>query len=247
LTSSQKTALVVLLVTWVFVVLAVLPLATLAAQAIAPAPPLHKVEAQKKAVDTQLNRQADLDMGKVYFKIVGEDHGFGDPDAFQKHRDVIEPAIAPILLDYVSKRRQKLSEIDREAERQEERQNEITHGLMAMSPAAAFASGVAELTGTGDAYYTAWWEAVHRQQSRLDSALFDDPIIIGFTHPMQHFGLGLNRREGPPLAQLPAFVPPRRDALAALARALPALGLLIGYTGVFIVASFAAFARYDVR
>jgi hypothetical protein len=247
LTSSQKTALVVLLVAWVFAVLAVSPLATLAAQAIAPASPLHKVEAQKKAIDAQLNHHADVEMGKIYFKIVGEEQGFGDPNAFRKHRDVIEPAIAPVLLDYVSKRRQKLSEIDRDAERQEERQNEITHALMALSPAAAFAAGVAELTGTGDAYYTAWLEAVRRQQSRLDSALFDDPIIIGFTHPTQNFGLGLNRREGSPLTQLPAFVPPRRDAPAALARALPSLGLLIVYTGVFIVGSFVAFARYDVR
>jgi ABC-type transport system involved in multi-copper enzyme maturation permease subunit len=33
----------------------------------------------------------------------------------------------------------------------------------------------------------------------------------------------------------------------ATARALPSLGLLVVYTGVFIVAAFVAFARYDIR
>jgi hypothetical protein len=64
---------------------------------------------------------------------------------------------------------------------------------------------------------------------------------------MRQMNLLVERHEPPPVTSLPSFVPPRRDAAAALMRALPALGLLIVYTGVFIVGSFVAFARYDVR
>ena len=51
------------------------------------------------------------------------------------------------------------------------------------------------------------------------------------------------------LLVLRALRPPEMFSVLVrgLARALPALGLLIVYTGIFIVGSFLAFGRYDVR
>lgn len=54
-------------------------------------------------------------------------------------------------------------------------------------------------------------------------------------------------RKPPSLVDLPAFVPPRRDVRATVARALPALGLLVLFTGLFIAGGSVAFARYDAR
>jgi hypothetical protein len=52
----------------------------------------------------------------------------------------------------------------------------------------------------------------------------------------------VNRRKPPSISDLPAFVPPRRDAAAAFARSVPNLVLLALYTVVFIGAGFFAFS-----
>ncbi len=75
--------------------------------------------------------------------------------------------------------------------------------------------------------------------------MFDAPPTITIRNKGARFTTDL--REPPSEANLPAFVPPRRDARAAVARALPALGLLTLYTGLFRVSGFVAFSRYDVR
>jgi len=245
LTTSQRTSLVVLLVIWVFAVLAVPPLATFVAQAVAPAPPAYAVEAQKAALAEQIHRDTAREMGEIYARIGGE-RAFSDPNVYDQNKQAIDQAVAPVMAASTNKRRRLVGEIDSEAERREERQKEISALLMGLSPAATFARGSADLAGTGDALYAAWLEGVRRQQSRLDSALFSDPLfltLLSASGDVMAFG----RRPTPTLALLPPFAPPRGDALTALARALPSLGLLIVYTGVFVVGSFIAFARYDVR
>jgi ABC-type transport system involved in multi-copper enzyme maturation permease subunit len=246
LTSSQRTSLVVLLVTWVIGVLAVPPLATFVAQAMAPAPPAYAIEAQKAALAEQLHRDTAREMGEIYARIGGE-RAFSDPNVYDQNKQAIDQAVAPVMATSINKRRRLVGEIDNDAERHEERQNEVSALLMGLSPAATFARGSADLAGTGDALYAAWLEGVRRQQSRLDSTLFGDPVFLTFVDQSGGAAMAFARRKPPILSQLPMFVPPQGDALTALARALPSLGLLIVYTGVFIVGSFVAFARYDVR
>jgi hypothetical protein len=245
LTSSQKTSLVVLLVAWVVAVLAVPPLATLIAQAASPVPPVRAVEFRKKQLDATLRDEADRAAGRAYRETTGLPEGWFDGSKYDANKDALDRRIAPIEVSYLSRRRRALGELDSDYGRRADRQNTLAHAMMAPSPAAAFASAAADLALTGDASAAAWREAVRRQQSRLDSTLFDDPPTV----VIRNAGASgwVDRRTPPPVAELPAFVPPRRDAQAALARALPALGLLIVYTGVFVVGSFVAFARYDVR
>lgn len=245
LVMSQKTSLVVLLVTWVVAVLAVAPLATLIAQAVSPVPPTQAVETQKRALDENFRREAELSMGVVYREITGLPENWADTRKYKEHKDTIDRRIAPIEVDYLNKRRRVVSELERDAERRAARQNEIARTIMALSPAAAFATAAADLAVTGDAYHVAWLEAVRRHQSRLDTALFGDPPTITIRNEGASFGADL--RNAPSVADLQSFVPPRRDAAAAMSRALPALGLLLLYSGLFIAAAFVAFIRYDVR
>jgi len=247
LTATQKTSLVLLLVAWVFAVLAMPPLATLAAQAISLAPPASSVENQKVALEEQLHRDYMEAMGERFWKITGWGPGYSNHEDFKKHKEEIKAALGPLVPEFVSKRRRILEELDRDAGRREEHQRAVAHSLLALSPAAAFTQAAADLAATGDAQYSAWLEAVRREQSLLNRALFDDPVYFEVVAPDKSVGMSFTRRDSPSLSQLPAFVPPRQDALAALARALPMMSLLVVYAGVFIVGGFIAFARYDVR
>lgn len=244
LATSQKTSLVVLLVIWVVAVLTVPPLSTLVAQAISPVPPGHAVQAKKRALDEDIRRQAERAMGDIFREVTGQDRMVGT-SLYLQHKEAIDRQIAPIVTNYVSKRRQLLGELERDAERRTTQQNEIARAIMALSPAAVFAGAAADLGGTGDTYAKAWLEAVRQYQSRLNAALFDDPPVVQMR--LRNMSMALERLQPPPLTRLPGSVSPRRNTTAAIERALPALGSLALYTGLFIVGGFVAFARYDVR
>lgn len=275
LTASQKTSLLVSLVVWAVAALALPPLAALVAQAVAPVTPPHAVSLKKRVLDDTLYREAARSMGLVFQELAGSGGGPVQPDGYERHKEEIDRRITPILLSYLNRRRQLVGEVDRDVERRAARQDDVARALMALSPSALFVRAAADLAATGDNQYRAWLEAVRRQQSRLQGALFEDPPLVMFEisemataagqreppagdveasverrgegPPAGQMNLLLERHRPPRLSSLPAFVPPRRDAAAALARALPAVGLLIFYSGIFIVGGFIAFARYDVR
>jgi len=272
LTASQKTSLVVLLVVWVLVGLALPPLAALVAQAVSPVTPSNTLAAKKRALDDALYREAARSMGQVYRQVAGAAPGLPGGD-YEAHKQEIDRRITPMLLDYLSKRRQVIGELDRELERRAARQKELAGALMALSPSAAFMRAAADLAATGDDQHTAWLDAVRRQQRNLESALFEDPPLVMFhlteiamsagaprlpaeeveanaeegKERRSEFMMLVERRKPPAVKHLPGFVPPRRDAAAVLVRTLPALALLVMYTGIFVVGGFVAFGRYDVR
>ncbi|HEY7547468.1 MAG TPA: ABC transporter permease subunit [Blastocatellia bacterium] len=245
LASSQKTSLVVLLVVWVVAVLAIPPIATMVAQAASPVPTSQSLETRKDALDSDIRRQAELEMGTVYREITGDPEDSVWTESYFKNKEAIDRRIVPIEVGYLNKRRQFLDEIDRDAERRAANQNRFARLLMAVSPAAAFAGAATDLAGTGDAQYAAWIESVHRYQDTLNAALFDDPPSVIIRNKGASFDAEI--RKLPSVADLPSFAPPRRDAAAALSRSLPAIGLLGLFTGVFIIGGFFAFSRYDVR
>ncbi len=245
LASSQKTSLVVLLVVWVVAVLAVPPIATMVAQAASPIPTSQALETRKDALDLDIRRQAELEMGAVYREVTGLAEGWADTDKYYANKEAIDRRIVPIETGYLSKRRQIIDQIDSDAERRAVNQNRFARLLMAISPAAAFAGAATDLAGTGDAQYAAWLESVRRHQDSLNAALFDDPPTVMIRNKGAAFDAQI--RKPLTVADLPSFAPPRRDAAAVLSRSLPAIGLLGLFTGVFIIGGFFAFSRYDVR
>lgn len=246
LMTSQKTSLVILLVVWVVAVLAVPPISTLVAQAVAPVPPSYVVERQKRALDEEIRNDAEIRMGGVYREVTGHPEGRVGGREFTDNQDAIARAVGPILIDYLNERRRLVGEIEEEMERRAEWQGVVARTIMAVSPAAAFANAATNAGGTGDADRLAWLAAVRQHQTRLNEALFEDPPYFRFQNGPATID-GQLRNPPPSIHDLPAFAPPRRDASAALGRALPGLGLLIFFTSFFVAASFIAFARYDVR
>ncbi|MBA4159068.1 MAG: ABC transporter permease subunit [Gemmatimonadetes bacterium] len=245
LATSQKTSLVVLLMVWVVAVLAIPPLSTLMAQAISPVPPAAAIQTRKQALEEDLRREAEVAMGDAYRDATGHPEGMVSGQAAGEHGEEIGERAAPAILSYVNERRRLVGEVERDTERRAARQGKVAYAIMAVSPAAAFARAAADLAGTGDAHHAAWLIAARAHQGRLDEALFEDPPTLRALNGGA--SITIERRDPPSLADLPAFAAPRRDAAAAVQRALPGLGLLVLFTAVFTSGAFVAFARYDVR
>lgn len=246
LAGSQKTALVVLLVTWVFMVLAVPPTSTLVAHAVAPTPPRYLLAAQKRALDKELRRETHLRMGDAYLRISGLRETIVSADIFRRHRGEMEGEFRSIMSGYLAERRRRLGTMDRRAERQERLQERVARALMMLSPAGAYAGAAASLAGTGDAQYEAWRESLSQHGTRLDRALFEDPPTLTL-QVTDCCSLQLDLEEPRSPAGLPAFPAPARDPMAGVARALPDLLVLLVYTALSVLGGFLVFRRYDVR
>ncbi len=244
-TTSQKSSLVILLVAWVVTVLAMTPLATIVAQAASPAPPRQALDAKKRAAEEDLRRARDAAISPIYREISGKPSGWMDTRAYREHKEAFDQLLAPILMGYYTKRRRFTRELDDDAERRRARQNSIASAIAACSPASAYAGAAAELAITGDANRRAWIDSIRLEQSRLEVQLFDDPPTIVLANGGAYGWI--DRRKPPRIWDLPQLTPPRGDPSAAFSRALPSLGLLALYTGIFIISAFAAFSRYDVR
>ncbi len=243
--TSQKTALVVLLVIWVCSALAVAPVSSLVARAIAPVPAAQTVEARKRALADDLEREGQEAVGHKYREITGQSEDAVSNAEYNKNKNFIESKIGPILLEYLNRRRRGLDELDLDAGRRINRQNSVAHAIMILSPATMLANAAADLAQTGDSERKSWYGAIQRHETALNRVLFEDPPTITFRS--RSGTVTTDRRLPPTINDLPAFVPPRSDAAAAINAALPSLALLGLYAGLFTLAAFYAFSRYDVR
>lgn len=244
LTRSQKTSIIVLLVIWVVLTLAASPVATFTAQAARPAPSRHIIETQKRTLDDNLRLETEKAMGAAYKEATGiaDRMSYGD---YLKNKEAVNRRINPIILSYVNKRRQLLTEVQQDADRKENRQNRIARSIMWLSPAATYSNVATDLSGTGDEIRAAWLAAAQRYLNRLGTVLFENPPVV--TIRVGGMSNTIEIRKLLSISELPAFAPPKNDVAATVQGALPSIMILLIYTVVFIIGGFAAFSRYDVR
>ena len=242
---TQKTALVVLLVSWVMLVLAVPPLAILTARAIAPVHSVHWYEAQKSSFKEDLRTEQENEIGRMVREVSGVAPGHMKSSSYTDNRATLDPKIEEIELAFRNRQRRFFSEVDQNFERASKRQSLVANAIMAISPAALFAQLATSLAGTGDSDRQTWIDALRRQQSRLDQFLFDDPPRLS----IRDEGGSMSMSRGTPrrLVDAPLFVPPARNLQALVNPILLPAALLAVFWGLFVFAGLAAFYRYDVR
>ncbi|MFB3903443.1 MAG: ABC transporter permease [Acidobacteriota bacterium] len=242
---TQKTALVVLLVSWVLLVLAVPPLAILAARAIAPVHSVHWYEAQKSSFKDDLRTEQESEIGRMLREATGTDPGHLKSSHYTENRARLDPKIEEIQRAFLNRQRRFFSELDQSFERASQRQSVVANAIMGVSPAALFAQLATSLAGTGDSDRRTWIDALRRQQGRLNQFLFDDPHRLS----MRDEGSTVSMSRGAPLllSDAPPFVPPTRNFGAAVSAVLLPAALLCVFWVSFVLAGLAAFYRYDVR
>ena len=242
---TQKTALVVLLVSWVMLVLAVPPLAILAARAIAPVHSVHWYEAQKSSFKEDLRAEQESELGRMVREVSGSEPGHMKSSSYTENRATLDPKIEELEQAYKYRQRRFFTEVDQSFERASKRQSLVANGIMAVSPAALFAQLATGLAGTGDSDRQNWIEALRRQQSRLDQFIFDDPHRLS----VRDGGSSMSMSRGAPIkmADAPPFQPPARNLETVGDPILLPAAFLCVFWGLFVVAGLAAFYRYDVR
>ncbi len=242
---TQKTALVVLLVSWVMLVLAVPPLAILAARAIAPVHSVHWYEAQKSTFKEDLRAEQESELGRMVREVSGSEPGHMKSSSYTENRATLDPKIEELERTFRNRQRRFFGEVDQSFERASERQSLVANAIMAVSPAALFAQLATGLASTGDFDRQTWMEALRRQQTRLDQFIFDDPHRLSFRDD----GSSMSMSRGAPLklSDAPPFLAPVRNLATMISPILLPATLLCVFWGLFVFAGLAAFYRYDVR
>ncbi len=245
LVTSQKTALVVVLVSWVFFTLALPPMASLLARALVPVPSVQTVEAQKRMTAEALQREAERARGAVYRELTGEPEGTVSAASLAAHEAALRARVAELQVQEWARCRRAIGEIQSDWERRQAAQDRVATALASCSPGALWARAAADLCDVGDSHRRDWEEAIRWHAGQLESALFENPPAVYLRNGGATVFLSL--RDGVPVRDLPAFSPPHRSAATSLEQALPSLGLLLGFLAALILAGYRAFSRYDVR
>lgn len=245
LVTSQKMALVVVLVSWVLLTLALPPMASLLARVVAPVPSLQTIEAQKRVTAEALQREAEQARGAVYRELTGQPEGTVSTASFAAHAEALRARVAELQAEAWARSRRTLGEIQSDWERRQAAQDRVATVLASCSPGALFARAAAELCDVGDGQRRGWEEATRWHAGQLESALFQSPPAVYLRNGGATMFLKL--RDGVLVTDLPAFSPPHQDVASSLGQALPSLGLLLGFMVAVILAGYRAFARYDVR
>jgi ABC-type transport system involved in multi-copper enzyme maturation permease subunit len=243
----QKTALVVLLVSWVMLVLAVPPLAILGARAFAQVHTVQWYEAQKRSFNEDLRTEKEKAIGRAFMEVTGSrEPGHLKSSDYYDNREILDKRIEKIEVEYTGRQRRFFNQIDQSFERGSKRQSVVASAIMAISPAALFAQLATTLAGTGDLDRESWIEAVRRQQSRLNQFVFDNPSTLNVRDEVST--MSMDRGTTPArLSDVPPFVPPVRNLGSTLDAILFPAALLCVFWGLFVLVGLAAFYRYDVR
>jgi ABC-type transport system involved in multi-copper enzyme maturation permease subunit len=250
--ASYRSALVATLVVWILTAIVALPAAGVVAEAIYPAPPRSRLEAQREEIAQAKTLDAQMRMGDAYARTLTASGDGRQLDPGPSMDPAAQRQLEAIWIAHATELRGELDRRGLAAERMEERQRSVAHALAGFSPAAQFTVAVANLTAEGDRLARRWERATADYQGTLDRVLFDDRPRLTMLVPYRAATrdtpegraiVGFNRRARPTVDTLPAFERPDRSWRVRVADARPNLAGLAAYAVGLAAAAFAAFNR----
>ena len=252
LATRGKTALVVLLLAWTFLVLVLPRAAGVVAGAVRPVLPdeVHR-RARADAIAALESERGRL-LAAAWRAASGSDSlprdGALDPGDRRRYVD----RWLPLEAELFRRKRAALRDLEAARQRAEGARAALERTLSLLSPAGAFAESAAELAGTGAAARDARLRQVAARQESLERDVFDHVYGLEVVEPRT----GLHVRWAPSRddpARPPAYATLGEARLAsptatrAIAAAAPSLVILAGMASLALLAAAVAFDRYEVR
>ena len=245
--SRARTALVAILLVWIFFQLVIPKLSDMVASVVYPIRTETVVSMEKSVVVKTLDDEKAKQLGKQYETLFGKGYSFRtDPEPAPK-RDEWNAFRTKLEQQYRERKSQQLRNLEDGYRREKHIQETIAGNLSLISPSAAFTRFLTDVCGTGEIDKAKYLEAVKIHQQTLDAALYshvDKTTIImpgGSTSSSSSIG------ELTDLKTLPSFSM-RRASLSEVV--VGNLGSLVSLA-FWLIAPFAAayvrFLKYDVR
>jgi ABC-type transport system involved in multi-copper enzyme maturation permease subunit len=251
-TERSSTALMSLLLIWVVFVLAVPKASNLIAGQIYKIPSVQDVQAQKTAVEQQI----DAELQPKYMEIQNNASQEvvrkwqAEGREFEGHQDELRKEIIAIILERTAElQREGLDRTDNERnkiqaayDRQVRSQLDLAINLSRISPASSYTFASTSVTNTG----------ISRQREFLQEAKQYQRAFSRYLNTKLAEGKGLGLDPGNPedkidLSDMPKFQPTEPTLEKSLSEIWIDIVLLFAMGIIFFMASFVSFLRYDVR
>lgn len=249
---STRTAIVVLLVTWVVLQLVIPKAAEKIAAVAMPVDSEESMRVEKAGVVEDLSQEMRNKAGELYMRVRGSDTirgafefvGDGSPEAEQFKIQYQE-----LASDYYRQQRTRVRQIDLDFQRQKDRQHGFSRAISLLSPASALTFLVSDAAGTGDLAYRGYRQAVQSHYQIVDQTIFSVQRTDRFEISMGGMSMmgGMGNADPPPLDELPAFEVPEPPISEVLRTNLWAMVSLLAYLVIPFLVSYVAFLKYDVR
>ncbi|MYB01424.1 ABC transporter permease [Candidatus Poribacteria bacterium] len=163
---NSKTALIIAFTVWVLAVLIAPRAGFLTAKLIAPTRAIQSVYMEKTAIRNNLNTEKEQAIGEKIIGTIGTSINFNEDMA--KIRELREPIDA----EYRQKFQEQVGKVDREYQREKQRQESVGENLSRITPTASLIYLAMNLAETGKIKRDTYFQMGNRYYNQLETAYF---------------------------------------------------------------------------
>ncbi|MYH79623.1 ABC transporter permease [Candidatus Poribacteria bacterium] len=165
---NSKTALIIAFTVWVLAVLIAPRAGFLTAKLIAPTRAIQSVYMEKTAIRNNLNTEKEQAIGEKIIGTIGTSINFNEDMA--KIRELREPIDA----EYRQKFQEQVGKVDREYQREKQRQESVGENLSRITPTASLIYLAMNLAETGKIKRNTYFQMGTRYYNQLETAYFSE-------------------------------------------------------------------------
>jgi len=233
LTKQAVTALVTLLLAWVFLYGVYPRLASAAAQVVHPVKSEARLALEKAQVRENIEKARNAELDKIAQAMPDDEKSAAYEEGKKKQQDLLDK--------YRAQLQESWQALERESETRRASLLTLTADIARLSPVSSFVRPLAELSRTGWLEYRQFGAQAREFESVLNRDVFDKFRIVRMK------GGGVTNFEAKEGAAPPGFQyrPLPVDVIAR--NVLPDLVLLVLFNLVLFAGAFIAFIRYDAR
>ncbi|MDE0468860.1 MAG: ABC transporter permease [Candidatus Poribacteria bacterium] len=229
---NSKTALIVAFTVWVFAVLITPRVGFLAAKFIAPTQTAQSVYMEKTAMRDDFNAALDEEKQKIIMEVPPDEKGrrsIGGEIAKK-----INERMKPLEEEYRSKFRNHSNKLDRNHKRETERQEQVGQMLSRLTPTSSLIYITTNLTQTGKAKRSTYFQTGDRYYEMLYTDLFSKIIDHAYSRQSRRVEI----TQPPPLETITLGETLRQSAVDVL--------LLCFFAVILTTVAFLKFFRSDI-
>jgi ABC-type transport system involved in multi-copper enzyme maturation permease subunit len=234
LTKQAVTALVTLLLAWVFLYGVYPRLASAAAQVIHPVKSEARLALEKAQIRANIEKEQEAEIEKLGKAMPEDERSSAFAEGKKKQEEV--------RTKYRTELETSWQALERESDARRASLLTLTAGIARLSPVSAFVRPLAELSRTGWLEYRQFGAEAREFEGVLNRDVFDKMKLIRMPNGISS---DFDQKDAAAAAPVFAYRPAPLEAVAR--NVLPDLVLLVLFNLVFFAGAFVAFIRYDAR
>jgi len=245
--ARARTALVAILLVWIFMQLVVPRLSDMVASVVHPIRSETVVSMQRSSIAKAIDQEKARILGRQYESIFGKGAPLKTDLAPGADRDAWESFKTTTEQQYRARKTDQLRNLDQAFQIERHNQQSIASNLSLISPSAALTRFITDICGTGELDKEKYLDAVRSHQQTLDAALYSHVNKTTIEFPSGGSASSSSINGFVDLKTLPAFSIQRATLPEVIAGNLGSLISLAFWLIAPFAVAYVRFLRYDVR